>query len=150
MLFARSSRALVSTFVVTVSLAAYVSVRADDTDAKNFLTIATGSVPSPGDSRIQVVSRQFEAIREYCRSTSRGASIGDMVAKSHSLLTAQQSLLMLLGDFVRVARVQCSRIDDSTLLSLYVLERNAGASHTSTIERLSRNPTALIAKWSSR
>ena len=150
MLRCRSSRAIGPALVFSAALVTHMSVRADDTDAKNFITIATSSVPSPSDSRIEVVNRQFEVIREYCRSTSRGASIGDKVAKSHSLLTVQQSLLAFLGDFVGVARAQCSHVDDSTLLSLYVLERNAGASHTSTIGRLTRNPGALVAKWSSR
>ena len=150
MLLVRDSCMVISALVVTISFAAYVPARADDTDAKNFITVVTGSVPLSGDSNIGAVSRQFEIIRDYCHSTSHGASIGDKIAKSHSLLKVQQSLLVLLSDFTRIARAQCSRVDDSTLLSLYVLERNSGASHRTTVEKLSRNPTALIAKWSSR
>ena len=131
-------------------LVAVAFAQPDSTDASNFITVATGSQPSPSDPRIAVVQSQLQTIQRYCASRSRGASITDKMAKSHSLLQVKQPLLALLTDFVRVARAQCSAVDDSTLLSLYVLERNSGAQHGSTIDRLSKNPGALVAKWSSR
>lgn len=65
------------------------------------------------------------------------AGIHDKLAKAHSLLRVNQSLLELLSDFVRIANAQCRNIDDGTLISLYVLERNSGVSHSVTVARLS-------------
>jgi len=123
---------------------------ADEHDAKNFITVATGSVPSPGDSRIKTVDRQLSAIESSCAATSKGAGIHDKLAKAHSLLRVNQSLLELLSDFVRIANAQCRNIDDGTLISLYVLERNSGVSHSVTVARLSQSPSALVTKWSNR
>jgi hypothetical protein len=126
------------------------AARADDGDARNFLTIATGSVADPGDPRIQVVRRQLDAITAACGGTSSGAGIHDKLGKGHSLMKTQQPLLQLLADFVRIAQAQCSAIDDTTLITIYVLERNAGAGHTATVNRVIANPKTLIAKWSRR
>lgn len=141
---------LPSLTVVATLLLSWMPAHADERDAKNFITVATGSVPSSGDARIKQVERQLETILTLCAKTSRGAGIHDKLAKAHSLLRTQQSLLELLADFVHVAGAQCKRIDDSALISLYVLERNSGATHAATVMRLMKNPDALIAKWSSR
>lgn len=123
---------------------------ADEYDAKNLITIATGSAPAASDSKIRVVMGQLESVQSSCSATRKGAGFHDKIAKSHSLLNVKQSLLLLLNDFVYVAKLQCANIDDSTLLTLYVLERNSGASHQATIAKLSKNPKQLIAKWSAR
>ena len=133
----------------TAALLLAQPARADDTDARNFITNATGSTTSQNDPRIAVVNRQLESIRSSCAQTSRGAAIHDKLVKAHSLLTTQQSLLVLLEDFVRVARAQCSRMDDSLLISLYVIERNSGSSHATTISRLIKDPGSLARKWRS-
>lgn len=120
-------------------------------DAKNVLAIATGSTPNLDDPRISIVNRQLEAISNSCASTSsRGAGIHDKLTYAHSQLKVRQSLLVMLVDFVAIAHARCSSIDDSTLLGLYVLERNDGASHNSTVAKIIRNPKPLIAKWRSR
>lgn len=128
-------------------LTTWSSVRANDYDAENFITVATGTVPSPGDAKIKAVSRQLRAIEASCANTSRGAGIHDKLAMAHSLLRTSQPLLDLLTDFVHIANAQCKRFDDSTLISLYVLERNSGASHTATVAKLLRNPGPLVTKW---
>lgn len=119
---------------------------ASERDAKNLITVATGSLPSSNDPRIPIVELQLSTIQENCAS----AGFHDKLAKAHSLLTVKQSLLQVLADFVIVSRVQCAKLGDSTLVTLYVLERNAGASHSATINRLTKNPSALVAKWSAR
>ena len=131
-------------------LTTWSSVLADEHDAKNFITVATGTDPSSGDAKINSVDRQLRAIEASCASTSRGAGIHDKLAKTHSLLRTSQPLLDLLTDFVHIASAQCKRLDDSTLISLYVLERNSGVSHTATVAKLSKNPGSLVTKWSSR
>lgn len=131
-------------------LAPWSSVLANEHDAKNFITVATGSVPSLGDARIKIVDQQLNAIKSSCAATSTGAGIHDKLAKLHSLLQVNQSLLELLSDFVRIASAQCRNIDDSTLISLYVLERNSGASHSTTVTKLSKTPGTLLAKWKGR
>jgi hypothetical protein len=135
-------------FIGLLAFLVFASVaQANEGDARNFITMATDSVPSSSDPMIEVVSRQLETISYSCAGTSRGGLIVDKLTKAHSLLKVQQSLLVLLSDFVSIARAQCSRVDDITLISLYVLERNAGASHIATVAKLIKNPRSLIAKW---
>lgn len=136
-------------FVCALLLSSVVG-QASEVDAKNFITIASGSVPSPTDPRIRTVERQLNLIDSTCASTSKGAGIHDKIGMAHSNLKVSQSLFELLNDFVSIASAQCNRIDDSSLLALYVLERNSGQSHIQTVARLKKNPGALIAKWSSR
>lgn len=135
--------------VLALILISVLPAMAADQDAKNFITVATAVVPSDGDARIPVVSRQFADIQASCARTSRGGAIWDKLAKAHSLLRAPQSLLALLSDFVRVARASCSKLDDSTLISLYVIERNAGIDHAVVINPLVTNPEALVRKYGS-
>jgi hypothetical protein len=123
---------------------------ADETDARNFLTVATGSVPSSNDPRISIVQRQLEMIERYCAATSSGPGIHDKLGYAHSQLQVQQSQMAMLADFVRIARAQCSQMNSSALVTLYVLERNSGTSHSATVERLTKNPKGLLAKWKSR
>ena len=130
---------------VVLTLASAPSFAAD-TDAKNFITNSTGIVPTDSDPRIPVVSRQFADIRASCAGTSSSVAVWDKLAKAHTQLKVNQSLLALLADFVRVARASCSRIDDSTLIALYVIERNAGASHQTVINRLIADPAAILRK----
>jgi hypothetical protein len=140
-------------FSITLTLTLILilsSAQAASPDAKNFITIATGVVASNSDTRIPMVNRQFSEIESYCARTSSGAAIWDKLAKGHSLMTTHQSLLLLLSDFVRVARASCSKFDDTTLISLYVLERNAGNDHTAVINRLITNPGALVRKYGSK
>ena len=145
-----NSRNLKRSLIVVASIAVlsqFISplAIANEYDAKNFITVATGNVPSPSDPAIHSVARQLDLVQVNCASSG----IHDKLAKGHSLLTVRQSLLQLLADFVQVSRVQCSRIEDVTLISLYVLERNAGASHAATIGNLTRNAPSLVAKWRS-
>ena len=144
----RKYRNFIAAYAVFAGASLLVSsyAHADEHDARNFITVATGSVPSAGDSRIKSVERQLDAIQAYCGATSSGAGIHDKIAKAHSLLRTQQSLLELLSDFVRVASAQCDKIDSGTLISLYVLERNAGETHIGTVMRLAKNPRSLVAK----
>ena len=135
-----------STQILVISFLFSSSVFADAYDARNFLTIATGSAASLSDPRIPIIERQLEMIQENCAS----GGIHDKIGKAHSLLTVPQSLLQLLTDFVRVSRAQCAKIDDTMLLSLYVLERNAGASHAITVSNLIKNAPSLLAKWRSK
>lgn len=132
--------------VLSVSPAAV----ADEADARNFLTVATGSVPSPKDARVSIVQRQLEAIERYCAATNSGAGIHDKLSYAHSQLRAQQSLIAMLTDFVRIAKAQCSQMNSASLVTLYVLERNSGTSHPATVEHLMKNPNGLLAKWKSR
>ena len=141
-----------STFKVVVLLSLVLATTAVEAqigpnDASNFIAVATGLIPSPSDPRIPIVQSQLEAIQTSCEATSRGASVTDKLAKSHSLLKVSQPLLPLLSDLVSVARAQCANVDNATLFALYVLERNAGATHTSTIQKLAKNPRALLRKW---
>lgn len=138
--------------VLLVAMFCTVPCVADDGDAKNFLTVALGGPASSDDPRIGIVSNRLEAISGYCTGEANRTSAGihDQLAYTHSRLRVKQSLLALLNDFVGVAKAQCKQIGSSTLLGLYALERNEGASHTSTISRLIQNPKPLIAKWSSR
>lgn len=140
----------VSLAISVAVLTAGSNVCADEHDAKNFITVATGTVPSSGDAKIQSVDRQLRTIEASCASTSRDAGIHDKLAKAHSLLHTSQSLLDLLTDFVHIANAQCKRLNDSTLISLYVLERNSGTSHKATVAKLSKNPGLLVTKWSNR
>lgn len=139
-------RARLSAVVALVVAAGTLPALAADANAKHFITNATGVVPSDSDPRIPAVSRQFEDIRISCVGTSSAVPIWDKLAKAHSMLTPSQPLLALLADFVRVARASCASVDDSTLLSLYVIERNAGQPHQAVINRLITNPGALIRK----
>jgi len=123
---------------------------ADETDARNFLTVATGSVPSANDPRIPLVQRQLEMIEHYCASTSSGPGIHDKLSYGHSQLRVQQSLMAMLTDFVKITRAQCANVDSTALVTLYVLERNSGTSHFTTVEGLVKNPKALLAKWKAR
>lgn len=123
---------------------------ADASDARNFLGVATGTVPSVNDPRIEVVAQQLESIHADCASSSHGAPIYDQLAFAHSELKVQQSLLGMLTDFVRIARAQCSKFDQATLVTLYLLERNSGASHGATVERLIKNPRPMVLKWSAQ
>ena len=143
----KPSRPLFVAFLALILVSVFPPAMAADQDAKNFITIATGVVPSDGDARIPVVSRQLANIQASCDRTSRGAPIWDKLAKANSLVRYPESLLALLSDFVRVARASCSRLDDSTLISLYVLERNAGHSHAVVVNRLVTNPGALVQKY---
>ena len=143
-------RALCNLAVVVTLILPWKLVQADEHDARNFITVATGSVPSNDDPKLRLVERQLDAIQVFCATTSKGAAINDKLAKAHSLLRVQQSLVEMLADFVRVASAQCKRFDDGTLISLYVLERNSGATHLATMIRLTKNPDALVAKWSAR
>lgn len=127
-----------------------VDAQASEVDARNIITIATGSVPTEGDRRILTVAAQLQEIREFCIPSSSGGTVADKLAKSHSLLKVSQPLLPLLKDFVRVAAAQCSRFSDTMLMSLYVLERNDGAAHSTTVNRLVRDPNHLVKKWNSR
>lgn len=140
----------VSIAIFGASLVIISNAHADQDNAKNFIIIATGGTSSANDAKIKSVERQLDAIQGYCSATSSGAGIHDKLAKSHSLLKTKQSLLELLSDFVSIASAQCNKIDSGTLISLYVLERNSGEKHTATVMRLTKNPRALIAKWSAR
>jgi hypothetical protein len=142
--------AIKMTFLISVFVVVAPLVRADEIDAKNFITVATGIVPSSSDPRITVVNSQLEAIRASCATTSQGAAFHDKLAKGHSLLTVSQPLLGLLSDFVRITRAQCSRVADSALISLYVIERNDGVSHAATVATLIKNPMGVVSKWQSR
>lgn len=139
--------------IISLAICFYVatffvcSAQANEYDARNFLTVATGSVPSKNDPLVQTVQRQLEMAEYYCTVSNSGYSMHDRLAKAHSLLRVQQSLLELLVDFVRIAKSQCTKFDSGTLTSLYVLERDDGASHFATVERLIKNPQPLIAKW---
>lgn len=150
--FCRGS--LRNALVVIVSITALSgtqrAIGADMGDARNFITVATGSTPSPNDPRVFEVQKQLEAIETACSRTSRGAGIHDKLGKGHSLLDAKVPLQVLLADFTRIAAAQCGNMDDSTLIALYVLERNSGRSHSSTVAALRNNPQALAAKWNSR
>jgi hypothetical protein len=126
------------------------AICADLGDARNFLTVATGGTSPSNDPRVLEVKRQLEAIESACSSTSRGAGPHDKLGKAHSMLDAKVPLLVLLADFTRIAAAQCGTFDDSSLLGLYVLERNSGRSHSSTVAALRSNPRALVAKWSNR
>ena len=126
------------------------TIQADPAMAKNFITIAIGSVPTASDPLIAEVARKLDAVEGYCSSTSTGAHFGDKLAKVHSLLTVQQPLLGLLDAFVLIARAQCSRNSDTSLLTLYALERNSGTSHRAAVAAVSTRPEALMAKWRSR
>ena len=141
-----------ASLVIGVCVALFVSrhAAADETDARNFLTVATGSVPSPNDPRVSIVQRQLEMIERYCAATSSGPGIHDKLAYAHSQLQVQQSQMAMLTDFVRIAKAQCSHVNSSTLVTLYVLERNSGTSHFATVEGLTKNPKGLLAKWKSR
>lgn len=143
-------RILCNFIIIGSLLLPWTTVRANERDARNFITVATGSVPSSSDPKIKVVEKQLDAIQAFCATTSKGAAIHDKLGKAHSLLRTQQSLLQLLADFVGVAKAQCRQIDDVTLITLYLLERNSGATHAATIMNLTKNPRALAAKWSSR
>lgn len=144
------ARIAVAIFGFCVAMLISRNVAADEADARNFLTIATGSTPSSNDPRISIVQRQLEMIEHYCAATSSGPGIHDQLGFAHSQLKVQQSLLTLLTDFVRIARAQCSQVSSTTLVTLYVLERNSGASHFSAIEGLMKNPKVLLARWKSR
>jgi hypothetical protein len=124
---------------------------ASETDAKNVLTVATGSVPSKNDPRIATIDEQLKAITRSCSATSSGAGIHDKLVKSYSDANSKNpSLLIVLSDFVGLANIQCKKFSDTMLLALYALEREEGATHSATIAKLKRNPSPLIAKWSSR
>lgn len=123
---------------------------ADEIDAKNLLLNSSEISLSANDPRIAIVHSQLETIRSYCSTTSKGAPIHDKLAYSYSRLRVNQSLPVFISDFVRIALAQCSKVDDSTLLGIYVLERNDGASHNTTVAKIIRNPAPLIAKWRSR
>jgi hypothetical protein len=138
------------TFLVSIFVAVAPLVHADEIDAKNFITVATGVVPSSSDPKITVVNNQLEAIRVSCATTSQGAAFHDKLGKGHSLLKVSQPLLGLLSDFVRITRAQCSRVADSALISLYVIERNDGVSHAATVATLIKNPMGIITKRQSR
>ena len=87
---------------------------ANETDARNFLTVVTGSVPSANDPRISIVQRQFEMIEHYCATTNSGPGIHDKLGYGHSQLRVQHSLMAMLTDFVRIARAQCAQVDSTT------------------------------------
>jgi hypothetical protein len=144
------TNSLVVMAVMAVCAGAQGVLAADAGDARNFLAVATGSVASSDDPRILEVHRQLELIEAACSRTSRGAGFHDKLGKGSSMVNAKVPLLVLLSDFTRIAAAQCGIVDDGTLISLYVLERNSGRSHASTVTALRNNPKAVIAKWSSR
>lgn len=134
------------TVLITISYLASTAAYANQDDAKNFITVATGSVPASDDLTIKTVERQLDLIQTYCVT----AGIHDKLAKGHSMLKVSQPLLGLLNDFVNIARMQCNKTDFVTLISLYALERNSGATHAASVNNLTKNPRALTAKWSAR
>lgn len=104
--------------------------------AKNVISITTGTVPDQNDPRIVQVANQLDRIQGYCAVTSHGANTGDKIAYSHSLLNVRQSIFLMLDGFEKIAQRQCRSIDNGMLLGLYVLERNNGASHAETVQRI--------------
>ena len=141
-----------ATLIIGVCVALFVprDAAAAEADARNFLTVATGAIPSPNDPRVSIVQRQLEMIERYCAATSSGTGIHDTLSYAHSQLREQQSLMAMLTDFIRIARAQCSQVNSASLVTLYVLERNSGTAHFATVERLTKNPKGLLAKWKSR
>lgn len=137
-----------------IAVITFVSIKnghASEINATNFITVATGRTPSKNDPLINTVNQQLNSIRESCASTTTGAGIHDKLVRVYSDIHIKDpSLLVILGDFVVLAKIQCRKFSDTMLATLYLLERNEGASHSSTIAKLSKNPAQLIKKWSSR
>lgn len=133
------------------AMATQTAMAVTESDAKNFLTVATGRVASLNDPEVARVLRQLETIEDACARTSRGPGIHDKLGYSMSQVNSSgTSLLQMLADFIPVAKAQCGTIQDATLLAVYVLERNSGASHTATIKKLTTAPRPLIQKWSNK
>lgn len=131
-------------------LAGAPSAAANEHMAKNVITVTTGSIPNDSDPKIYYVSRQLDRIERSCAATSQGAEIGDKIAFAHSKLRVKQSIFSMLDGFESIAARQCGRIDNATLLGLYVLERNDGVSHAQAIKSIATRPDPIIRKWSSK
>lgn len=137
-------------WLITASLVLFcMTSTAGEQDARNILTIATGVVPAPDDQRVVIVSNQLNTIAASCAPTG-SAGVHEKLAKANSMVRTKVNLLLLVSDFVTVAKAQCQRVDLSTLTALYVLEMNESGAHAGTISKLKSKPLALVAKWSRR
>lgn len=122
-----------------------------EADAKNFLAVATGKIPSSNDPTIKVVESQLNAISKNCSSTSSGPSAHDQLFQAYTDSRVKNpSLLTTLNDFVGVTAVQCRKFSVSMLIALYFLERDDGATHEAALLKVTKSPEALISKWSKR
>jgi hypothetical protein len=99
------------------------------------------------DPQIAKVYSQLAEIERNCDRTLRGAmSVPDRFGKA-AIETDTRDELSLVEAFVHITRNSCSKYSLDSMLTAYVLERNAGATHHKVLDGLAADPRALLAKW---